>query len=120
MPIGYFYNFTGPTRPNATIQWTAQPMTLWGGAYNHSTTNGNAYKVFADSNGDGVINNADQAAIGFNMSKIQARLAAPKTVTKNFFIFSFLILPREISFRLQVNLFVCCAKPPNHLLQHFW
>jgi hypothetical protein len=84
LPIGYFYNFTGPTRPNATIQWTAQPMTLWGGAYNHSTTNGNAYKVFADSNGDGVINNADQAAIGFNMSKIQARLAAPKTVTKNY------------------------------------
>jgi hypothetical protein len=70
LPIGYFYNFTGPTRANATIQWTAQPSSLWESAYNHSTPNGNAYKVFADSNGDGVINNADQTAIGLNMSKI--------------------------------------------------
>jgi sugar lactone lactonase YvrE len=81
LPIGYFYNSTGPARSNATIQWYAQPATLWG--YNHSTSSGDAYKVFADSNGDGVINNADQAAIGFNMNKIHARLAAPITVKKN-------------------------------------
>jgi sugar lactone lactonase YvrE len=71
LPIGYFYNSTGPVRPNATIQWTGQPATLWG--YNRSTMNGSAYKTFADSNGDGVINNADQAAIGFNMNQIHNR-----------------------------------------------
>lgn len=70
LPIGYFYNSTGPTRPNATIQWTAQPATLWG--YGQTYPNGSAYKVFADSNGDGIISNADQAAIGFNMGKIHA------------------------------------------------
>ncbi|CAN1553115.1 Secretion system C-terminal sorting domain [Flavobacteriaceae bacterium] len=75
LPIGYFYNSTGATRPNATILWTAQPAVLWG--YNHSSVNGNGYKVFADSNGDGVINNADQAAIGRNMNQIHARLASP-------------------------------------------
>ena len=78
LPIGYFYNSTGPTRPNASIQWTAQPATLWG--YNHSSTNGDAYKVFADSNGDGVINNADQAAIGFNMNRIHTKMASPSTI----------------------------------------
>lgn len=71
LPIGYFYNSTGPVRPNATIQWTGQPANLWG--YNRSTMNGSAYKTFADSNGDGVINNADQAAIGFNMNQIHNR-----------------------------------------------
>jgi hypothetical protein len=71
LPIGYFYNSTGPTRTNTSIQWNPQLVTLW--AYNHSSQNGDAYKVFADSNGDGVINNADQAAIGFNMSQVHAR-----------------------------------------------
>lgn len=71
LPIGYFYNSTGSTRPNATIQWNAQAATLWG--YNNSTPNSDAYKVFADSNGDGIINNADQAALGFNMGQVHAR-----------------------------------------------
>ena len=77
LPIGYFYNSTGPTRPNASIQWTAQPATLWG--YNRSSTNGDGFKVFADSNGDGVINNADQAAVGFNMGRIHNRLSTSHT-----------------------------------------
>lgn len=76
LPIGYFYNSTGPVRPNATIQWTGQPATLWG--YNRSTMNGSAYKTFADSNGDGIINNADQAAIGFNMNQIHNRQSNSK------------------------------------------
>lgn len=76
LPIGYFYNSTGPVRANATIQWTGQTATLWG--YNRSTMNGSAYKTFADSNGDGVINNADQAAIGFNMNQIHNRQSNSK------------------------------------------
>ena len=70
LPIGYFYNSTGPARANASIQWIAQPATLWG--FGQASTSGSAYKTFADSNGDGLINNADQAAIGFNMGKIHA------------------------------------------------
>lgn len=70
LPIGYFYNSTGPARTNATIQWTAQPATLWG--YGQTYPNGSVFKVFADSNGDGIISNADQTAIGFNMGQIHA------------------------------------------------
>ena len=70
LPIGYFYNSAGPSRANASIQRIAQPATLWG--FGQASTSGSAYKTFADSNGDGVINNADQAAIGFNMGKIHA------------------------------------------------
>ena len=67
LPIGYFYNSTGPVRNNASIQWTGQSAALWG--YDKSANNGSAYKVFADANGDGIISNADQTAIGFNISK---------------------------------------------------
>jgi sugar lactone lactonase YvrE len=119
LPIGYFYNSTGPARPNATIQWYAQPATLWG--YNHSTLNGDAYKVFADSNGDGVINNADQAAIGFNMSQVHARHAntkpftiSPKVqqttlaggtlvVTPNTTIINAATLPQTLTFNVGLN-----------------
>ncbi|MFZ4106164.1 T9SS type A sorting domain-containing protein [Flavobacterium sp.] len=119
LPIGYFYNSTGPARPNATIQWYAQPATLWG--YNHSTQNGDAYKVFADSNGDGVINNADQAAIGFNMSQVHARHAntkpftiSPKVqqttlaggtliVTPNTTIINAATLPQTVTFNVSLN-----------------
>jgi len=79
LPIGYFYNSTGPTRPNANIQWTGQPATLWGN--NRSSSYGDAYKVFADSNGDGVVNNADQAAIGYNMNQVHAKMASPSDST---------------------------------------
>ncbi|CAN1544636.1 Secretion system C-terminal sorting domain [Flavobacteriaceae bacterium] len=119
LPIGYFYNSTGSTRPNASIQWNAQPATLWG--YNRSSQNGDAYKVFADSNGDGVINNADQTAIGFNMNQVHAKQAnskpfsiAPKTenntlaagglvVTPNTTIVNGATLPQTITFTVNLN-----------------
>jgi sugar lactone lactonase YvrE len=119
LPIGYFYNSTGPARPNATIQWNAQPATLWG--YNRNSQNGDAYKVFADSNGDGVINNADQTAIGFNMGQVHARQAnskpfiiAPKThnntltvgglvVTPNNTIINGATLPQTVTFTVNLN-----------------
>lgn len=119
LPIGYFYNSTGPARPNATIQWYAQPATLWG--YNHSTPNGDAYKVFADSNGDGVINNADQAALGFNMGQVHSKHAntkpfiiSPKVqqtalaggalvVTPNTNIINAASLPQTVTFNVGLN-----------------
>jgi sugar lactone lactonase YvrE len=118
LPIGYFYNSTGAARANATIQWNAQPATLWG--YNRTSTNSDAYKVFADSNGDGVINNADQAAIGFNMNQVHNRMAwqAPDhfsaqaqqtlavgnlTVTPNSTIINGAALPQIITFTVNLN-----------------
>ena len=119
LPIGYFYNSTGPARSNATIQWTAQPITPWG--YNRSTQNGDAYKVFADSNGDGVITNADQAAIGFNMTKVHSKSAntkpfaiSPKVeqttlaggalvVTSNTNVINTTNLPQTVTFTVTLN-----------------
>ncbi|WP_396150582.1 choice-of-anchor J domain-containing protein [Flavobacterium sp.] len=119
LPIGYFYNSTGPVRPNATIQWSGQPATLWG--YNHSFLNSNAYKTFADSNGDGVINNADQAAIGFNMNQVHARQASDKpfgiapnmsnnaqvvgalNVTPNVSIINGAVLPQTVIFTVNLT-----------------
>jgi hypothetical protein len=75
LPIGYFYNSTGPIRQNASLQWIAQPATLWG--YGQTYPNGSAYKVFADANGDGIISNADQTAIGFNISKVHLMIGKP-------------------------------------------
>jgi sugar lactone lactonase YvrE len=119
LPIGYFYNSTGPVRPSATIQWNAQPATLWG--FNRSTMSGSAYKTFADSNGDGVINNADQAAIGFNMNQVHTRQAnrkpfgiAPNTsnnaqvqgalnVTPNVSIINGAVLPQTVTFTVNLT-----------------
>ncbi len=72
LPIGYFYGSTGAARPNANLAWTTQPAILWG--FDISTNTSSAYKVFADGNGDGVIDLADQAAIGFNLNRYHARL----------------------------------------------
>lgn len=74
LPIGYFYNHTGPSRANASINFTAQPATLWG--VNHSVSNDDGYKVFADANGDGVVNSTDQLAINANMSQSHSKMAS--------------------------------------------
>jgi hypothetical protein len=122
LPIGYFYNSTGPARTNTNIQWSAHPATLWG--YNHSSQNGDGYKVFADSNGDGLINNADQAAIGLNMNRVHSRPSnAPPawsassdfsaqqlpaavgtlTVIPNSTIINGAALPQTVTFTVSVN-----------------
>ena len=67
LPIGYFYNITGPARPNASLAWEGQNCPIWGtGA---SFQGDGFYRVFADGNGDGVINLADQVAVGFNINQ---------------------------------------------------
>jgi hypothetical protein len=67
LPIGYFYNLTGPARPNASLQWIGQPARLWG--FDRSQNNSTAYRTFADGNGNGLIDLADQSAIGFNLGQ---------------------------------------------------
>jgi hypothetical protein len=75
LPIGYFYNQSGPARPNASLQWIAQQAQLWG--FGCNAQNASAYKTFADGNGNGLIDLADQSAIGFNLSKTHALNAPP-------------------------------------------
>jgi sugar lactone lactonase YvrE len=78
LPIGYFYGSTGPIRPEGNLQWNAQPAILWG--YEIATKGSSAYKTFADGNADGIIDLADQAAIGFNLTKVHAKGAAKTSV----------------------------------------
>ncbi len=55
LPIGIAYNTTGAVRPNATTDWSGQPMQDW--SQNFSII-GNNYK-HTDCNGDGVIDSFD-------------------------------------------------------------
>ena len=61
LPIGLAYNETGPVRPNATLNWIAQPCPDWTG----SLLSGINYK-HADTNGDGTVNISDTTAIAQN------------------------------------------------------
>ena len=67
LPIGYFYNKTGPKRNSASLTWETQKAPLWGDDKTHPNSTG--WEVFADANGDGIIGLADEAAIGLNMSQ---------------------------------------------------
>jgi photosystem II stability/assembly factor-like uncharacterized protein len=60
--IGLAYNTTGPTRPNASNQWYAQPMTDW--SQNYVNCN---YK-HGDADGNGLINVNDTLPISLNYS----------------------------------------------------
>ncbi len=56
-PIAVYYNQTGPTRPNASIVWSAQPMPApWSPVE----------AAYADADGNGVVNATDVLAIGVN------------------------------------------------------
>jgi type IX secretion system substrate protein len=61
LPIGIAYNDNGPVRPNASLNWVAQPSTNW----TNSFISGINHK-HADTDGDGVINLSDTTAIGQN------------------------------------------------------
>ena len=84
LPIGYFYGTTGTKRPNASVSsFTAQPAYIWG--YDISSTSGSGYETFADGNGDGKVDLADQASIGFNLSKTHARQMNPNLFNQTTF-----------------------------------
>jgi thiol-disulfide isomerase/thioredoxin len=68
LPIGYFYDITGPERPNASLAWEAQNCQIW--STGADFPGDGFYRVFADGNGDGVVNLADQVAVGFNIDQI--------------------------------------------------
>lgn len=63
LSVGLHYMATGPSRNNASIQWTPQPMVSWGRFLSRGTD-----LCHSDINGDGTINRADTLAILQNYS----------------------------------------------------
>lgn len=60
--LGLAFGATGPPRPNATTEWSGQPAPDW-----PQSTAGNAVNFKnMDTNGDGIVNAADTAAIVAN------------------------------------------------------
>jgi len=59
LPIGLYFNKTGPKRDNASVIWQGQIAEPWSPAA----------ATFADANGDGVVNQADVLPIGLNFGK---------------------------------------------------
>ncbi len=59
LPLGLYWNKTGPARANRSTQWQGQAAAPWNPA--------NA--TYADANGDGVVNQADILPIGLNWGK---------------------------------------------------
>ena len=59
LPIGLYWHYTGPPRPNATRKWVGQPAEPW-----------NPEKAtYADADGNGEVNQADVLPIGLNWKK---------------------------------------------------
>jgi len=59
LPLGLYWNQTGPAREDRSIQWSAQSATPW-------TIEAATY---ADADGNGEVNEADVLPIGFNWGK---------------------------------------------------
>ncbi len=59
LPLGLFWNRTGPQRPDATIQWAGQPCPPWTPEL----------ATYADANGDGTVNQADVLPLDLNWNK---------------------------------------------------
>lgn len=67
LPVGLYFNESGPSRSGATISWTQQIASLWLAEP----------AVFADANGDGTVDQNDVLAIGLNFGEVQP---SPKLV----------------------------------------
>lgn len=69
--IGVAYGNTGPVRTGASLAYVAQPATDWSGYFANAVNH-----KHADTNGDGVVDNNDTAAISLNYGLTHpARLA---------------------------------------------
>ncbi|MEL6924833.1 MAG: T9SS type A sorting domain-containing protein, partial [Bacteroidota bacterium] len=68
--IGIAYNNDGEKRDSASIEWAGMPVEDWPGAFKGGVN----YK-HADSNGDGVIDEADLEAIAINYGKTHGPVA---------------------------------------------
>ncbi len=64
LPLGLYYNLTGPARPNASPTWTGQ---ICPPGWNPQNA------AYADCNGDGTINVADVLPIGLNYNQTHSK-----------------------------------------------
>jgi len=78
LPIGVGYSASGSKRPNASINWTAQPAYNWSNAF----ATGHNYKV-ADCNGDGTIDSLDIPAITSNYGKTHTKTSEAASGSAN-------------------------------------
>lgn len=79
LPIGQFFNSTGPKRMDSSLQWKEQITVPWD----------IFASTFADADGDGVVSLQDVFAIGLNWKRTvgnasYAMSMTPKTVSKKF------------------------------------
>ncbi len=61
LPIGLYWNKTGPKRDNASVSWQGQIALPWSPEA----------ATFADANGDGIVNQADVLPIGLNWGQMR-------------------------------------------------
>ncbi len=59
LPLGVFWNQTGPARDDASLEWTGQPAEPWDPAA----------ATYADTDGSGSINQTDLLAVGLNFGE---------------------------------------------------
>lgn len=69
LPLGLYYNSTGPSRPNASVSWTGQMCPPGWNPQN---------AAYADCNGDGTINVADVLPIGLNYNQTHSKSHQPQ------------------------------------------
>jgi hypothetical protein len=70
IPIGIYWQKTGPARPNASLKWHAQAAIPW------KPTSA----TYADANGDGIVNAKEILAVGKNWGKTHP---VPKSSSKS-------------------------------------
>lgn len=77
LPIGLYFNKTGPVRTNASLAFTGQMAFPWAAP---------EVSTFADANGNGIVNQADVLVLGLNWAKTHtapARGIAPPVLSKS-------------------------------------
>lgn len=98
LPIGFYWNASGPARQNASTAWLAQSCSLWTPAA----------AVYADANGNGTVNQEEILAIGLNWNKTHSTLKNSGlyrfvSATSTFLIDNISKNQDEIYFKLKID-----------------
>ncbi|MCH8487841.1 MAG: hypothetical protein LAT75_13310, partial [Candidatus Cyclonatronum sp.] len=66
LPLGIYWNLTGPARENASTEWAGQPAVVWEPVE----------ATFADTDGSGLVNQTDLLAVGLNFGNTHGGAAS--------------------------------------------